>query len=686
MSNDGDDGGGAGQPRSDILGRLLVMQQTLDVMSDERGVALYLCSALRQVPGVSEVHLCYRGAPVSPEPEDSPCRRCRDHPDWDGMRPCRLEGLPGYTVMALRTHRALYGHLVFASGDRKAFGPYEPYLANFANVVATLFENHELLRETREANRRLAEARDALEEKVAERTASLTLLNHRLEREVRERKAAEERANTFALYARGVIEACPDPIIIFTGDGRISDVNEAAERATGQTRYQLVGTHFPGCFAAPDAARALCLKVFADGAVRDRQLSLAHATGRLRDVLFNAAVYRGESGQVAGAVAVVRDVTDRVRAERELAHHRRVLQTLIDSTEDSIALIDADGRVRACNQALAALFGTEPERLAGIVLDDLFPPAEAAARRAAIGRAIEQGQPVREEVRWHDRVLETNIYPVPDRDGHVTAVTVQSRDITDQKRHEVELEKARVAAEQASDAKSSFLASMSHELRTPLNAILGFSEILRDQMYGPLGHEKYLEYARDIHGSGEHLLELIKDILDISKIEAGRMEVEPRMVEVAAVIRDATRLMTEPADLRELDLRVDLPDPALRVWVDDRALRQILLNLLSNAVKFTPPGGRVTVSARAVDLEESGGWGGVEIAVSDTGIGIPADQISRVLQPFERIDNRYSRAAGGTGLGLALVRGLVELHRGRVAIDSRVGLGTTVAVWFPSRP
>jgi PAS domain S-box-containing protein len=450
------------------LGRLLTLQQTLDVTLDEHGNAASLCLALRQVPGVADVMVCSRGALVSGPARDAPCALCQDGGPWRPDQGCRMEGGPDHEVMALRTKRGSYGFLVFRIGDRALFRLYKPHLANLAKGVATLFENHDLLRGLQDANQRLHEARTALEAKVADRTRSLTQLNRTLEQEVRERKLAEERANAFALYARSVIESCPDPIVIITAEGRISDVNDAAERALGLSRYRLIGTGFPEYFADAEAARTVCESVFVGGAVTDRQLVLRHFSGAVADVMFNAAVFRNETGRVVGAVTVARDITDR-------------------------------------------------------------------------------------------------------------------------KRHEIKLEEARLAAEQANDAKSRFLAAMSHELRTPLNAIIGFSQILGDELFGALGHPKYQEYARDIHSSGQHLLELIKDILDISKIEAGRMEIEPQRLDVAAIVEDCQRLFA-------------------------------------------------------------------------------------------------SRAAGGTGLGLALVKGLARLHRGRATVESRVGIGTTVTIWFPPPP
>jgi signal transduction histidine kinase len=242
-----------------------------------------------------------------------------------------------------------------------------------------------------------------------------------------------------------------------------------------------------------------------------------------------------------------------------------------------------------------------------------------------------------------------------------------------------EADRARAAAEQANLAKSNFLATMSHELRTPLNAIIGFSQIIRDEAFGPVGQPRYAEYAADMHASGTHLLELINDILDISKIESGRTRIQPEPVFVAGELNSCVSLLRQRARDRGVDLRLALPRPSPPLTADRRAFKQIVFNLLANAINYTPDGGHVDVATAVAD-------GTVSVIVADTGIGIPADMIERVQRPFEQVNNRYGHANGGTGLGLALVKGLTELHGGTVRIDSTIGRGTTVTVALPQQP
>lgn len=242
---------------------------------------------------------------------------------------------------------------------------------------------------------------------------------------------------------------------------------------------------------------------------------------------------------------------------------------------------------------------------------------------------------------------------------------------------------ARQEALQASQAKTMFLASMSHELRTPLNAIIGFSDILKEQRFGPLGKVRYVDYAENIRTSGTHLLALINDVLDISKIEAGKMTLEPTLISIDDLCVGTLRLFREQAHTGRIALSSTLDPPDISVRADPRALRQILVNLLSNALKFTRPGDEITVGVtrEAADLGK-GVADHVKIAVSDTGIGIPEEFQESVFLPFHR-GAEFSDKASGTGLGLALVKSLTEMHDGRVELSSVVDIGTTVTIYLP---
>ncbi len=237
----------------------------------------------------------------------------------------------------------------------------------------------------------------------------------------------------------------------------------------------------------------------------------------------------------------------------------------------------------------------------------------------------------------------------------------------------------RAEAEAANASKTSFLANMSHELRTPLNAILGFSEIIARECLGPVGSPRYKEYAGDIHNSGAHLLSLINDLLDVAKIESGRMEIEPHMIETKRALDHALKFLGARVRERNQNLAIAMDEEAAILYADERAPKQIVINLVANAVKFTQVGGSIEVAAKR------NAHGEFELVVADNGPGIPKEKLDRIFKPFSRVDNRYDSEASGTGLGLALVRGLAELHGGRAWIESEQGQGTRAFVALPMK-
>jgi signal transduction histidine kinase len=330
--------------------------------------------------------------------------------------------------------------------------------------------------------------------------------------------------------------------------------------------------------------------------------------------------------------------------------------------------------------AVVAVAGLLVAALLGFLVARLLtrPLERAAAAAGAIqggdlgARVVHRGQLVTEETRQ----LTEGFNAMADRlEG-------------DSRRLRLALERARLADR----AKSEFLANMSHELRTPLNAIIGFADAMRNQLFGPLGDRRYVSYAEDIAGSGDHLLGIINDILDLSKIEQGRMEIERRPVVLRAIAEAALESVRERAEGQGLTLELALPDDLPAVLGSAEKLHQILANLLSNAVKFTPAGGSVVLSAAAVAPKEPAAgradcaaaarsW--LAVSVTDSGIGMSEADLALALAPFGQVDSRLSRRFEGAGLGLPLVRRLVELHGGRLEIESERGRGTRVTVLLP---
>jgi len=383
-----------------------------------------------------------------------------------------------------------------------------------------------------------------------------------------------------------------------------------------------------------------------------------------------------------GVVITYSDVTERKRREDLLAENSALLSATLDNMDQGLVVIDGESRTKLWNNRLIDMFSLPPDVMrAGRPFRDVLryfieaygtPPDKVEAMVAERMREIEgEPLPVIDRHRPDGRVIERRRRVMPQGGSVITY-----GDVTARKRGEVALTRAKEEAEIASRSKTEFLANMSHELRTPLNAIIGFSDILVRQLFGPLGQDRYAEYARDIHDSGQHLLNLINDVLDISKVEVNKIELAEENVDVPGVIESCLRLVRDRATAGGVAIEVKTQDKLPTLRGDDRRLKQILLNLVSNAVKFTPAGGRVEIRAEADET-------GFRFVVADTGIGIAKADIETALRPFGQIDSSLARRYEGTGLGLPLSRSLTELHGGRLEIESEPSAGTTVTVWLP---
>ncbi len=412
---------------------------------------------------------------------------------------------------------------------------------------------------------------------------------------------------------------------------------------------------------------------------------------------------KSPDGGFARIIGVALDVTEERLAQARAQAAETRLRDAIESVSEAFVLWDRQGRLLMCNRNYRAFFRLEPQVLKpGVVREELESHARLAIRQEfpALGgrKGVREAELV--DGRWvqiSERTTAEGGLVVTAAD--ITALKAQEearrvnedelrRVVVNLERSQEQLselarkyETEKVRAEGANQAKSEFLANMSHELRTPLNAINGFSEIMIAEMYGPLGDARYKDYCRDILNSGQHLLALINDILDMSKIEAGKMNLRFEPVCLEDVAEDALRLVRNRAEAAGLALRLDFSDLP-EVEADYRAIKQVLLNLLSNAIKFTPRGGLITIHAerRQDPLGER-----VRISVQDTGIGIPADDLARLARPFEQIESQHAKTQQGTGLGLALTKSLVEMHGGLLDLRSAPGQGTSATFFLPVR-
>ena len=436
----------------------------------------------------------------------------------------------------------------------------------------------------------------------------------------------------------------------------------------------------------------------------DRAFRMRHADGHWIWLRARCELVRqpGEPGLHVIGIAV--DITEQKNlVEKTVAADMR-LRDAIETIPEAFVVWDADNRLVLCNSNFQELHNLPDE---AIMVGASYESVVEAGRKPVVRSKAITGGPNIPGARTFEAQLEDgrwlHISERRTKDGGYVSV---GTDITALKRHEeklVDSEKRLMAtvadvrasqqrlgelaekyaaektrAEEANQTKSKFLANMSHELRTPLNAIIGFSEIMESGMFGPLGAEKYHEYCTDIRSSGEYLLDVINDILDMAKIEAGRIRLDFEELDLDTLLAESIRVVSARAQDKQLELVARI-SPELGLRADRRALKQIMLNLLSNAVKFTPAGGRVTVRGRAAD-------GCIVLAIADTGIGITKEALARLGRPFEQVESQLTKSHHGSGLGLAIAKSLVELHGGRMRIRSTPGKGSLVVVRMPKNP
>jgi two-component system cell cycle sensor histidine kinase PleC len=418
-----------------------------------------------------------------------------------------------------------------------------------------------------------------------------------------------------------------------------------------------------------------------------RWTALAQATPLLHTVRRLAG---GDTGLVARRrrlgvslpqlVSALEAVIERqLRREAELAEREASYRRLVECAKDLMSRHAKDGTFLYASAAAERLIGYRADALIGRSLYDLVHPEDLAHLQESQEQALADGLAVAtcrlraESGEYRHVEIALSRESAGDRAIEIVAVI---RDIAQRWEHERALKDEREKAEAASRAKSAFLANMSHELRTPLNAIIGMSQILRDEMFGPVGSARYIEYARDIEASGQHLLDLINDVVDLSKIEAGHWHLDERAIHLPRTVDAVSTMIGDRARAAEVKLESELPENLPLLIGDERAVRQILLNLLSNAIKFTPAGGSIRIAA----AQEPDG---IHVRVADTGIGIAPEDIPRALARFGQVDNAVTKRSRGTGLGLTLASDLMGLHGGRLLIESAPERGTIITLVFP---
>ncbi|MDP9161851.1 MAG: PAS domain S-box protein, partial [Acidobacteriota bacterium] len=506
-----------------------------------------------------------------------------------------------------------------------------------------------------------------------------------LRRERSERKRTQEALRKSEEWCSTTLESIGDAVITTDMNGTVTFMNTVAQSLTGWTQAEATGKSMDLVFDIVNKETRRPVENPVKKVFRERKvIGLADHTillsknGKEFDIEDSAAPILSNTGEGFGVVLVFRDITEKKSVEEETKHQKELLQLILGSMGDGVVVADENGKFLLFNRSAEEMLGlgatdTAPNEWTGryslYQLDGVTPfdPNEVPLARAIRGERADAVEIfVRHPKQPEGMLISVTGRPLRDKDGTQRGGVVVFHDITLKKRAEDLLVRAKEEAERASKFKDQFLSTMSHELRTPLNAVLGFSDLLADPRYGAL-NDRQQRYVNHIHTGGKHLLKLISDILDLSKIEAGKMELVREDVNVASALTEVIHGLYPLAE-KKSQVLLQRVEPRLHVNADPMRFKQVLLNLVGNAIKFSPEGGQIELAALQVDDE-------VRVEVRDNGPGIPLEEQKRMFEAFVRLSQTGS-ASEGTGLGLAIAASLVRMHGSQLGIESAPGKGT----------
>ena len=491
--------------------------------------------------------------------------------------------------------------------------------------------------------------------------------------DISERIRAEENLRVSEERLRRLSELSNEGIIIHADDV-MSDCNDAAMRMFGYEYEEMILLQVEDLIAPESLGEVR-------NAINTKKTGAYEAICIRKDqsrfevsITAKNSILDGENNRIT----FIRDIS----AQKEVEGRLRKLSKAIEQNPAVIQITDPNGVVEYVNPKFTDVTGYSPDEVIGKTPSVLKSGHTTEVQYKELWETISNGHVwtgvFKNKHKNGDYFWErASISSVVNDQGEITNYVATKEDITKQREAEAQLRQAKESAEVANRAKSEFLANMSHELRTPLNAIIGFSELMEREVFGPLGSERYHDYLSDIRNSGDHLLNLINDILDLSKIEAGEFSLNEEEIDLQSLINSSITIIRPRLDSGELDLEIASTASLPNVYADERGMKQILINLLSNAVKFTPAGGKITINAgRDEDT--------IFIQVTDTGIGIPQELLQDVMSPFIQVDAAMTRQVQGTGLGLSISQKLCLLHNGSLRLSSEEGKGTTASIILPA--
>lgn len=511
--------------------------------------------------------------------------------------------------------------------------------------------------------------------------------NKKLRKEIAKRSALNSALQKAEKENRAIIDSVSD--IIFEADTRakILFLSATWQKVTGFDVEQSKGLELFQMICPSDLEQQK--KNFEQLVSGQKESSrtftkLRTSDGKFRAVELTLSKIRQDTDDSIRVVGTFTDVEERRRAERALAETERKYRTIVENAAGGIYQLTPEGLYLSANPAMARILGYDsPEEVLRSVKNaNCEVYGDIRAREKFIRRLDEEDSVTNNEIKVRRKDgseiwVNENAHVVRDESGVVLYYEGSLEDITLRKKTDTVLREAKIRSDLANRAKSEFLANMSHELRTPLNAIIGFSEMIKNEVFGPVGQKAYWEYARDINDSGQKLLMVINEILDISKIEAGERQLNESVVDIRAVVGRCLELLDDKIKGNKMSVTNTLHNlPG--IIGEELAIKQIVTNLLSNAIKFTPSGGRITISS---EMDEKGRF---HLSFTDTGIGLDEKEVEKALSPFGQVNSELDRSGSGTGLGLTLVDALLKLHGGEMELFSQKGIGTTVTIIFPA--
>jgi PAS domain S-box-containing protein len=525
--------------------------------------------------------------------------------------------------------------------------------------------------------------------KLAEMNKELAHKNFELSQEVNERERLNKVIQKSAREHRSIINAVRDIIFETDTSGKIIYLNEAWEAVTGFELERSIGRNLIDLLYVQDQPEQ---KENIEQLVAGKKKSyraftrLRSSDGTYRSVELAISMLRQDENKELRIVGTITDVEERRRAERALSEAERKYRTIVENAAGGIYQVTADGQFLSANPAFSKIIGfAGPEEVLRDVVhahEALYIDLDARERflldiKNSKQSKIFEGQIKRKDgsVIW----VRENVRPVLDDDGNLLFYEGSMEDVDQRKKAEIALQDAMVDSDLANRAKSEFLTNMSHELRTPLNAIIGFSEIIQNEAYGKLPSKEYKEYAESIFNSGQNLLKVINEILDVSRIDAGQRTLQESVVNVKKLFESCLELMDEKIKSNHIRVENKATDETLNLIGEKHAMKQMLLNIMSNAIKFSPENSLMMLDAE-LDSKNR-----MRVSITDTGIGLTDEELEKALSPFGQIETEHSRTKSGTGLGLTLVKSLIELHGGELEIVSQKAIGTTVTLIFPEK-